>query len=245
MQKVITVEEMEKIANEYLQIAKYIRENPKVLLDHSKVLEQIQKLKDFSKQQIKEYEEKNYNNTSESNTDNIGSLNIGKEETQHTMNVADTAKTQDEADKALETQRQATKENQSRNNEAQEKAVREQVSKNKEQRKPVFSHADLEDMGLARIEAFKEKYDLSAGGRKKYNEAQWEQILDQELGFTDIEDKFRGDFVKGMMDFYWKDPEIRNGVRAEIPKPSIKAQIEAQYKARQQEALEQEKPKSR
>lgn len=146
----------EKIANEYLQIAKYIRENPKVLLDHSKVLEQIQKLKDFSKQQIKEYEEKNYNNTSESNTDNIGSLNIGKEETQHTMNVADTAKTQDEADKALETQRQATKENQSRNNEAQEKAVREQVSKNKEQKEPLQQNENGEKPNVDKPAAFKE-----------------------------------------------------------------------------------------
>jgi len=66
--------------------------------------------------------------------DGIDSLNIGKEETQHTMNATDTVKTQDEADKVLETQRQATKENQSRNNEAQEKALREQVSKNEEQK---------------------------------------------------------------------------------------------------------------
>lgn len=93
-----------------------------------------------------------------------------------------------------------------------------------EQKMRPQSRSELEDMGRARIEAFKEKYDLSIAGRKLYNEKQWNQILDQELGFTDIEDTYKNDFIKGMLEYYWKDPEIREGVRAEIPKPTIKAQ---------------------
>ena len=118
-----------------------------------------------------------------------------------------------------------------------------------EPKKRPLSHSELEDMGRARIEAFKEKYKLSVENRKRYNEKQWEQIFDQELGFTDIEDKFREDFVKGMREFYWKDPEIRNGVRTnDIPKPSIKAEIEAQYQSSKKEPVrqaEQQAPQDR
>ena len=78
---------------------------------------------------------------------------LGKKETQHTMNATDTAKTQDEADKALETQRQATKENSSRNNETQEKAVREQVSKNEEQKEPLQQQKALNPRTVAQDQA--------------------------------------------------------------------------------------------
>ena len=63
--------------------------------------------------------------------------------------------------------------------------------------------AAAEDAGRARIEKFKEKYNLSMENRRKYTKEQWEQILDQELGYSDIEDVFRKDFRNGMSNFYW------------------------------------------
>lgn len=62
---------------------------------------------------------------------------LGKEETQHAMTAADATKTQDEADKVLETQRQTSKENPGKGNEQQEKAIREQVSKNQEEKQGI------------------------------------------------------------------------------------------------------------
>ncbi len=112
---------------------------------------------------------------------------------------------------------------------------------NKQDVKPrPLSHAELEDRGLARVEAFKEKYDLSIPGRKRYNQAQWEQILDQELGGTDIEDTYRNDFIRGMMESYWKDPEIRKGPGSEIPKPTIKEQIKREFEQKQNKVQKQQ-----
>lgn len=121
----------------------------------------------------------------------------------------------------------------------QEESIESKPVVQEQTRRPL-SQSELEDMGLARIEAFREKYDLSMEGRKRYNEEQWGQILDQELGYSDIEDKYRKDFRQGMMAHYWKDPEIRYGVRAEIPKPTPKVQtVNAEAKPVQRPQVQQ------
>ena len=63
--------------------------------------------------------------------------------------------------------------------------------------------AAAEEEGRIRIQKFKEKYNLSMENRRKYTKEQWEEILSEELGYSDIEDDFRRDFRKGMNDFYW------------------------------------------
>ncbi|MCQ2571421.1 MAG: hypothetical protein MJ165_00260 [Alphaproteobacteria bacterium] len=102
-----------------------------------------------------------------------------------------------------------------------------------EQKRQPLSYADLESQGRERIEAFKEKYGLSVETRKKYNKKQWEEILDQELGYSDIEDKYRKDFRHDMAEFYWKDPEIRDGVRVELPHKSPEVKTPINNKAEQ------------
>lgn len=59
---------------------------------------------------------------------------LDKREDQRTKSVKDVAQKQDDVDKTLENQRQASKENSGKGNEGQEKALREQVEKNKEEK---------------------------------------------------------------------------------------------------------------
>lgn len=60
-----------------------------------------------------------------------------------------------------------------------------------------------EQEGRDRISRFRQKYDLSVEGRKKYTKEQWEEILSNELGDSDVEDAFKKDFRNGMNQFYW------------------------------------------
>jgi len=60
-----------------------------------------------------------------------------------------------------------------------------------------------EDAGRKAIENFRNKYDLSIEGRKKYTREEWQKILDTELGYSDVEDAFKKDFRRDMYNFYW------------------------------------------
>lgn len=66
-------------------------------------------------------------------------------------------------------------------------------------------HQKVENDGRSRIEAFKQKYDLSIEGRKKYTKQQWEEILSTELGYSDLEEQYKKDFRRGMNDFYYNN----------------------------------------